>query len=228
MRRHRILPLPLLSFVAAASFIAVLLAPGEGLAAGSHDGHGGHSVSFKTAQQAAFHDQMRQLWEEHVVWTRLAIVSFAAGLPDLSATEQRLLQNQTDIGDAIAPFYGEQAGEQLTQLLKSHILIAVDILGDAKSANTTKLSQDEATWYANANQIADFLSAANPRNWPDSVMRQQMREHLDETLKESVDRLQGDYPADIADFQQVEEHILHMADLLSSGIIKQFPQRFNK
>lgn len=228
MRRHRILPLPLLSFVAAASFAVVLLAPGEGLAAGGHDGHSGHSASLRTSQQVAFHDQMRQLWEEHVTWTRLAIVSFAGDLPDLSATEQRLLQNQTDIGNAIAPFYGKQAGQQLTDLLKSHILIAVDILVDAKTGNTTKLAQDEATWYANANQIADFLSAANPRNWPDSVMREQMREHLDETLKEAVDRLNGNFAGDIADYQAIEEHILHMADILSSGIMKQFPQRFNR
>lgn len=228
MTRHRILPLPLLSVVAAASFTAVLLAPGEGFAAGGHDGHGHHSTAFKTAEQAAFHDQLRQLWEEHVTWTRLAIVSFAGDLPDLSATEQRLLQNQTDIGDAIAPFYGKAAGQQLTQLLNSHILIAVDILVDAKSGNSAKLAQDEASWYANANQIADFLSAANPRNWPDALLRTQMREHLDETLKEAVDRLHGDFPSDIADYQAIEEHILHMADILSSGIMKQFPERFDK
>lgn len=228
MTRHRFLPLSLLSAVATASFVAVLLAPGEGLAAGDHDGHGSHSGALRTSQQAAFHDQMRQLWEEHVTWTRLAIVSFAGDLPDLSATEQRLLQNQTDIGNAVAPFYGKQAGQQLTSLLKSHILVAVDILVDAKTGNATKLAQDKATWYANANQIADFLSSANPRNWPDSLLRTQMREHLDETLKEAVDRLNGNFTADIADYQAIEEHILHMADILSSGIIKQFPQRFNK
>ena len=50
----------------------------------------------------ALHDGMRKLWEDHVTWTRLFIVSAAAGLPDKDATTARLLQNQTDIGDAVA------------------------------------------------------------------------------------------------------------------------------
>lgn len=51
-----------------------------------------------THEAAAFHDAMRKLWEDHVTWTRLAIVSFAGDLPDLPATQRRLLRNQTDIG----------------------------------------------------------------------------------------------------------------------------------
>jgi hypothetical protein len=46
---------------------------------------------------------MRTLWEEHIAWTRQVIVDFSAGLPSLSASEARLLRNQADIGDAIAP-----------------------------------------------------------------------------------------------------------------------------
>src|SRR6476646_9828973 len=70
------------------------------------------------ARQLAFHDGMRKLWEDHITWTRLAIVSFAAGLPDLPATEQRLLRNQTDIANAVKPFYGRKAGNRLTKLLR--------------------------------------------------------------------------------------------------------------
>ena len=76
----------------------------------------------------AFHDGMRRLWVDHVTWTRLFIVSFAADLPDLQATTDRLLQNQTDIGDAVKPFYGKAAGNQLTDLLTQHILTAAQVL----------------------------------------------------------------------------------------------------
>ena len=69
----------------------------------------------------AFHADMRELWEDHVTWTRLFIGRAIAGLPDVDATAARLLQNQADIGDAVADFYGDEAGAQLTDLLpRSH------------------------------------------------------------------------------------------------------------
>jgi hypothetical protein len=57
-------------------------------------------------------------------------------------------------------------------------------------------------------------------------MRAMMKAHLDETLQEAIDRLQGKFEADIRDYEAVHRHILEMADMLSSGVIKQFPARF--
>jgi hypothetical protein len=179
-----------------------------------------------TARQLAFHDGMRKLWEDHITWTRLAIISFVGDLPDLQATEQRLLQNQTDIGNAIKPFYGKKAGNKLSSLLKQHILGAVNLLAAAKGGDQAKVAQASAAWNANGRQIADFLHSANPRQWPQKEMRTMMQEHLNETLKEAVDRLNGRYAADIRDYEAVHAHILEMADMLSNGIMKQFPARF--
>jgi hypothetical protein len=85
-----------------------------------------------------FRNAMRKLWEDHITWTRLYIVSATADLPDKDATTQRLLQNQTDIGNAIKPFYGDAAGTKLTALLKDHILIAADLVAAAKVGDTAK------------------------------------------------------------------------------------------
>lgn len=177
--------------------------------------------------RAAFHDAMRQLWEDHIVWTRLYIVSATAGLPDADQVAQRLLRNQADIGDAIKPFYGDAAGTQLTALLRGHILTAAKLIGAAKSGDTTTVNAASAAWYANADSIATFLSAANPRNWPVAALQSAMRMHLDLTLTEATARLHGDWAADIAAYDEVHQHILQMADVLSDGIIKQFPNRFN-
>lgn len=232
MTRKAVLRLPMLSVVVAVSFAAVLVGQPAG-----HADHADHSpnehashvtTALRAPSQVAFHDQMRKLWEDHITWTRLAIVSFAGGLPDLQATEERLLANQDDIGDAVAPFYGKAAGAQLSALLKTHITTAVDILVAAKAGDSSALTMAEKAWYVNADEIADFLSKANPRFLPDGVMRSEMRSHLDETLKEAVDRLNGDFTADIADYDAVHAHILHMADLLTNGIMQQFPQRFAK
>ena len=173
-----------------------------------------------------FHDQMHKLWEDHVTWTRLAIVTFADGSAGFDATATRLLQNQTDIGNAIKPFYGSAAGTRLTALLHDHITIAVELLQDAKAGDTAAFDAAKTRWYANANEIADFLSAANPRFWPRATMRAAMKTHLDQTLAEAVAELGADYPASVAAYEAIHLHILDMADLLSSGIIGQFPRRF--
>jgi hypothetical protein len=180
----------------------------------------------KTTSRIAFHDAMRRLWEDHITWTRLAIVSFAGGLPDLTATEQRLLRNQQDIGNAIKPYYGAAAGNRLAQLLREHILGAVAVLTAAKAGDQAQLRQASAAWYANGNRIADFLHRANPRNWPRGEMRSMMKTHLDETLREGADRLAGHFAADVRDYDAVHRHILAMADELSGGIMRQFPGRF--
>ena len=177
--------------------------------------------------RAAFHDAMRQLWEDHIVWTRTFIISAVAGLPDVDQAAQRLLQNQAHIGAAIEPFYGAAAAAQLTALLRGHILTAARLIGAAKTGDTAAVHAASRAWYANADSIADFLAAANPRHWPPAALRSAMRMHLDLTLKEATARLTGDWPADVAAYDAVHRHILQMADVLSDGIVAQFPGRFN-
>ena len=199
--------------------------PAQDAGAAHHAAHGDSDVP-RTAGQVALHDQLRKLWEDHVTWTRLAIVTFADGSAGFDATAVRLLSNQTDIGDAIKPYYGEAAGNQLTALLHDHIAIAVELLQAAKAGNTDAFNNANARWYANSDDIADFLAAANPRWWPDADMRAAMRTHLDQTLAEAVHELTGDHAASVADYERIHLHILAMADDLSTGIMAQFPGMF--
>src|SRR5215213_2865589 len=179
-----------------------------------------------TTKQAAFQAAMRKLWEDHITWTRVFIISAAADLPDKDAATQRLLQNQTDIGNAVKPYYGAAAGDQLTALLRDHILISADVVAAAKANDQAKLADANRRWFANADQIADFLSKANPKNWPAAEMRTMMHDHLKLTTDEAVARLHGDWAADIAAYDKVHGQILHMADMLSAGIVSQYPQKF--
>lgn len=225
LTRRRAVPLTFALLIAILAAALTLTTQREAHASGTGHDHGAPGA-LPRAAQVAFHDQLRKLWEDHVTWTRLAIVTFADGSQGFSATATRLLQNQTDIGNVIAPFYGAAAGQHLGSLLHDHITIAVQLLQDAKAGNTSAFATDKASWYANAHQIADFLSAANPRFWPDATMREAMKEHLDQTLAEAVDELGGNYPASVTDYEAIHLHILAMADLLSSGIMRQFPARF--
>ena len=222
-------PVPV-SVLAVVALVAALLAG----AVGTHDpanadahGHtnavGTHAM---TTREVAFHDQMRKLWEDHVTWTRLAIVTFADGSGGFGATATRLLQNQVDIGNAVKPFYGDAAGNQLAALLHDHIAIAVELLQAAKDGDTAAFDDADNRWYANANDIADLISSLDPAVWPDAAMRDMMKVHLDQTLAEASDELGGNYAASVADYEAIHQHILEMADMLSSGIEQQFPGRF--
>jgi hypothetical protein len=190
----------------------------------SHD----HSAAAANARtnRAAFHDAMRHLWEDHIVWTRMVIVSMVEELPDQAVATDRLLRNQDDIGDAIRPFYGEAAGEQLSTLLREHIVGAATLLDAAKAGDSAAVEEAAAAWYANGDEIAAFLNRANPGNWPLAEMQAMMRDHLDLTLAEAVARLEGRYADDVVAYDAIHVQILHMADMLSDGIIAQFPAKF--
>jgi hypothetical protein len=158
----------------------------------------------------------------------MVIVDFAAGLPDLKTAETRLLRNQADIGNAIKPYYGTAAGNALTKLLRTHILEAVPVLQAAKTGDKPALTKALAAWYANANQIAAFLNKANPEQWSLPMMTSMMKRHLALTTDEGVARLQGHWAADVAAYDKVHGQALDMADMLSNGIIGNFPSKFRR
>ena len=174
-------------WVLAALIIASLqVATGAGADAAPSD-HG----SMPLPPAAALRQTMRKLWSDHVIWTREYIVAAVAGTPDQAAAASRLMKNQEDIGAAVAAYYGKPTGDKLTALLKEHISIAVDIINDVKAKNSTAQAADEAKWTQNADEIAAFLSGANPESWPLADMQSSMKMHLDLTLQEAVDQLDG-------------------------------------
>ena len=168
---------------------------------------------------------MRKLWSEHVIWTRDYIVAATTDHPSATAVSQRLLRNQGDLGNAIVPYYGAQAGSRLTALLKDHILIAVDLVTAAKAGDAAKKSDADRRWQANADEIATFLSGANP-HWPRETVHHMLQEHLTLTTQEAVARLEKRWEDDIATFDRIYAQALGMADALTDGIVKQFPTRF--
>ncbi len=170
---------------------------------------------------------MRQLWEEHIVYTRNFIISALAGLDDTDKIGERLLRNQDDIGNAIKPIYGEEAGKKLSALLRDHILIAADIVKAAKSGDNDGVTKGEKRWTENADEIAVFLSGANP-NWPVQKLKDMLYVHLALTTTEVVSRLKKDWASDIEAYDKGHAHMLMFADVLTSGIVKQFPKKFMK
>jgi len=233
-RATRPIPIALTALVAFLSALAAFAvsnaaAMGHGTSPAHHEAPmtmTAHPSAALTAKAVALRMDMRKLWEDHITWTRLAIISLESGTPDTNATVARLLRNQADIGNAIKPYYGKAAGNELTSELRAHILIAADLIAAAKAGDSAKLADVQARWVENADQIAAVLHSVNPRFWQLGAMKAEMHRHLDLTTQEAVARLQGNWTADVVAYDKVHRHILHMADMLSEGIVKQFPARF--
>jgi len=170
---------------------------------------------------------MRKLWEDHIIWTRMYIVSTFGNLGDVEYIVNRLMKNQEDIGDLIRVYYRDETADKLTQLLKGHISIAAQFIKETKDENIEAASETKKKWYENADEIAILLSDVNP-NWPAQILKFMFYDHLDFTESEAIARLHKDYIADIEIFDNVHAQAIEMVEVLVDGIIKQFPGKFNK
>ena len=110
-RTYRPIPLALTMLIALFSALVALAVSG-GHDAAAHGNTAAHATSPATisTKELALRQDMRKLWEDHVTWTRLAVISLTTDAPDTQATVGRLLKNQTDIGNAIKPYYGPRLG----------------------------------------------------------------------------------------------------------------------
>ena len=188
---------------------------------------GNSTFSDNTCSKAAYDLRMaeRRLWIDHVSWTRSYIVSALASLEDKDDVAQILLKNQDDIGNSIKPFYGEEAGNTLAKLLREHIDLAAKVVDAAKNGNQADLDKYNKLWHENADEIADFLSSANP-NYSNKTLKDMLHKHLQFITDQVVARLNKDWKADISAYDKGEDHMIHFADILIDGIIKQFPEKF--
>ena len=174
----------------------------------------------------AFRNKMHRLWENHGNWTRLFTISTLDDLEYRDPTRNHLLENQNNIGKALKPFYGDEAGERFAGLLEAHVQIAGEMLQAAKNADVTAFEDSVHQWYVNADQIAEFLHKNNPKHWPLNETKTIFRDYLDLTLELAIARWSGDLAADVTATEKVRAQAIAIADMLSEGIIKQFPDRF--
>jgi hypothetical protein len=178
--------------------------------------------------EVKFENIFRRLWMDHVLWTSNYITSATtAGAEDQKLVLTRLLKNQEDIGNAVKPVYGEKAGNKLTDLLKEHIVIAGKIVDAAKNGNEALVNQLNKEWYRNADEIAAFLSGANPY-LKNEVLKNLLYMHLKLVTNDLSASLAKDWNARIVSIDEGVTHIILMADTISKGVVKQFPDKFKK
>ena len=136
-------------------------------------------------------NELRKLWMEHLMWTRLFVVSALAELPDMEITTKRLLKNPSDFAKVMEIFYGRPKADTFRSLLEEHLKIAASIVDNAKKGNTRAVEQFSKLWYSNADRIAAFLAGINP-GWAEDEWRTLLRDHLRMTADMVTARLAGE------------------------------------
>jgi hypothetical protein len=169
--------------------------------------------------------EMRKLWEEQIVWTRMYIISQFAGRGDTLNSIERLLKNQEDIGNAMVPYYGKDDGAKFADLLKNNILIAAEVVHTTFANDSVGMKAAQSKWEANADEMAAFLNGIN-QHWSKQSWMDMLHYYLALTDQEILLRFYEDYVTDVESYDRIETQALTMADALTDGIVKQFPAKF--
>jgi hypothetical protein len=178
-----------------------------------------------TTSEVDLYNLFRLLWEQHGAWTRMTIMSLVFDLQDVDVVTDRLLQNPIDFGNALMPFYGENIASKFSDLLKSHLVIASQLVKAAKAGDNKAAAAIEQKWYANADEIAALLASINPY-WSEEEWKSMLHDHLALVKSEAVSMLTKDYKKGVEVYDELESQALEMADYMAEGIINQFPDKF--
>ena len=176
-------------------------------------------------QEVDLMNEMRRLWEEHIMWTRMVIMSIVENSQDEDLVTKRLLRNPSDFAELLKDLYGDKVASKFEELFTNHLVIAAELVKAAVSGDNSAASEAEKKWYANADEIAAFLANTNPY-WTEKMWKDMLYEHLALTKDEAVDRINKYYAADILVYDKIQTEALKMADIMSEAIIRQFPNRF--
>lgn len=184
-----------------------------------------HTPSKISKSEVALTNTLRMLWEQHIAWTRMTILSIISNSPDVDYVTERLLRNPIDFEKVLKPLYGNRITSKFSDLFKNHLVIAAELVKDSKSGNKEAAANAEKRWYANANEIAAFLASINPY-WSQEDWETMLHNHLALTKYEAVDMLTSNYSESITVYDEIEKQALKMADVMAKGIVKQFPENF--
>jgi hypothetical protein len=211
--------------IAAAAVALVLSGPPANAADTGHS----HAVTAETPASAklqATRAAERKLWRGHAEAVRKVVVAKIAGNAAAEKTaEAGVVANAREIANSISPFYGQAASDKLFNLLAGHYG-AVKAYLDASVAKDAK-GQSNATdgLTSNADQIATFLSNANP-HLPKATVMELLQVHAGHHISQIQELIARDAAAEAKTRAAMLEHMDVLGDALANGIAAQFPSKF--
>jgi len=168
---------------------------------------------------------MRAAWEADARWTRMYIVSSLAGLTDINRVNSRLLESADEVADALRPYYRYPVAVSLAKQFKRHVLLTVALVTAARNGDSLQTAAATANWSAGSDSLAQFLVRTNP-NWPSDKLGDLLHAYQDRTWRQIAARTRQDWFADVVACDQADVEARAIADALSAGIVKQFPDKF--
>ncbi len=172
---------------------------------------------------------LRDLWQGHIFWVRNVVLLTKLGDKEgAKAAEEQVVQNAKDIAGAVVPYYGKEAGDKLFTLLAGHYGAVKDSMNAVFSGNkeAEHMAMDKMT--KNAEEIATFLSSANPKNWPKEALVSALAAHGGYHMAQIGQINTKDFSAEAKTWTAMKKQVNEIADVLANGIIKQFPQKFGE
>ena len=178
-----------------------------------------------SVNQVDLANRMNLAWLEHIMWTRMFLISVAGDLKDLEATKNRLLQNPKTIADVFRKYYGNDIANLIQRLITEHLVIGGDLIVALKNNNEKLANELSTKWYRNADEMAEAFWSINPF-YPIEEVHKMLYDHLKLTTNQVNSRIQKNYEEDINSYDMVQKEILKMSEFFVNGIIQQFPHLF--
>lgn len=201
----------------------VLLAAGGLVAAPAHADVAALPM---TVEVVATDAALRDLWTGHAFWVRNVV--FATAGRDAAAAkvaETQVVANAKQIAAAIVPFYGQAAADQLFALLAGHYGAVKDYLQATLAGSKARQTAATATLTANADEIAKFLSGANP-HLPHDALRSLLLAHGAHHIQQIDEVKARQYADEAKTWAAMNGHLLSIADALTGALAQQFPAKF--
>ena len=169
---------------------------------------------------------MRDLWLGHAFWVRMVVVQTLGGnVAAAAVAENAAVNNAKSLSAALEPFYGKPASEKTFTLLAGHYTAVKQYLLATKAKDSAAQDEARKAMFDNAEQIATFLSTANP-HLPIDALRGMLLAHGGHHVVQIQQLQNNEYKEEVQTWDAMKDHMYSIADAMTYALAKQFPARF--
>lgn len=166
-----------------------------------------------------------RLLGEHLILAAEAMRAGLAKAPDFDAARAALDANTADLANGIAAYYGAPAGDEFRSLWQDHVTAYMEFIGAVANKDATARAESLGRLHAYHDQIAAFLSDANPFLNAEDVAAL-IRRHVQALITQVESAEAGDHARTVATVRGAYAQTFEVGDALASAIARQFPDRF--